>query len=141
MSTREPRTVTFSPSSELYFIPKDDDDKSKWYSSQEKRRSHENFVQDVRRMRHAINNAAEALPKEQLHEYIGIELYATSGLMRHVILEKQSHIRAVLSEQSSQELQGTRDIEKLRGVSKKSSQRSRSRAKKLAVGYGPLLNE
>ena len=100
------------------------------------------MVQDTRRMKREIGSIlAEAITKEQLHECIGIELFITPGLMRHVIQAKENHVRAVLSEQSSQEDQGIQDFDKLRDKSRKSSQGARSRARMLAVGYTSLLKD
>ena len=138
---KSPRAVTFSPFCELSFIPKDDA-KSKWYSSHEKRNSRDQMIQDTRQVHKKINAApSKVITKEQLHQCIGIELYVTPGLMKHVIHEKKSHVKAVLLEQRNQEHQDIQDPEKLRCVSRKSSQWARSRARKLAVGYGALLKD
>ena len=138
ISPKSPRAVTFAPFGKLSFIPKDDA-KSKWYTSHEKRSSRDQMVQDIRRMHKKINaTPSKVITKEQLHQCIGIELYLTPELMKHVIQEKKSHVKAVLSEQRNQEHQGIQDPEKIRCVSRKSSQWARSRARKLAVGYSQL---
>ena len=132
------RAVTFSETSHLVYIHKDDDE-SKWYSSQERRVYQRELAIDIARMSREINDApAGSISKDQLYKCVGIEMFLTQGLANRVTNVKQEHMDAVLAEQRLQNQRCICDADKLCKVSKKTSRWSRKRAQALAFGYSEI---
>ena len=134
MSTKR---VTFSPFSELAFIPKDQAE-SKWYCGQEMDHLRQELLQDAKRMSREMNSTSPgSIGPDQLYDCLGLEMFVTPGMARRVADEKQAHVRRVLHEQRLQAGQGILDVRKLARVAEK-SQWTRVRAQKLALAYRRL---
>lgn len=142
ISATRPRAVTFSPFSELSFIPKDDDIPKKWYSSRDALSFRQALVNNARKMPREIQDAPTdaKILREIVYQCIGIHMFVTRGLARQVQETRRAHIDAVLLEQRLQRQQGICDIEKLSNVSNK-SRWTKERARILATGYSKLFKE
>lgn len=139
------RGVTFSEYSELFYIPRCDDDgrmKSRtWYSAKDRHCFRRTLINDVRRVTKEIGNLTfeVSMSHEQLCDCLGIESFISgTSVARNVELARRVHIAAVLSEQHCQKQNGTCDMERLSGISLRQSEWSAKRARMLAMGFAAV---
>ena len=93
-----------------------------------------------RKFEESSQEADDKVKREHLYECLGIEVFVTRGLARHIEETRRSHMDAVLSEQGRQNERGVYNAELLSSVSHKKTAWSKKRAETLAIGYSKILN-
>ena len=127
--TNNHRAVSFSQCNEEICCPEEKElhPNMSWYSKDELRSLRQEFCQDVVSLSRRIIDGSPRTGQ------VGMESFSTPDLARYLLRKKREHTRTVLSEQRTQESQGTHDFKKLCSVSQKSSQWSRMRSQALAL--------
>ena len=131
-TTRTPirRSVSFSPTSEMYMIPQDSN-KSMFYSEEDIDIFKRNSYRDALQMRRHFASGEE-ISREVLHDCMGLENFASQDVLRRIVTKRRAHVNAVLQEQQ----RGTNSsINSIAMVSMIYSQWARQRAEKIALSY------
>ena len=133
------RAVSFAEYSELYLITQGIAEPTSFYTEKDKKNFRVDVIRDSRRLKRVLEvGACSGLSSEVLYECIGLEIWLTDGLAKHVEKARHSHVTAVLSEQRRQRDRGICDIHSMSKVAQQTSQLSKTRANKLAVGYSRI---
>ena len=133
-STR--RSVSFSPTSEMYMIPQDSN-KSMFYSEEDIDIFKRNSYRDALQMRRHFASGEE-ISREVLYDCMGLENFASQDVLRRIVTKRRAHVNAVLQEQQ----RGTNSsINSIAMVSMIYSRWARQRAEKIALSYVRLDEE
>ena len=135
-TARTQRSVSFSPTSEMYMIPQDSN-KSMFYSEEDIDIFKRNSYRDALQMRRHFASGEE-ISREVLQDYMGLENFASQDVLRRIVTKRRAHVNAVLQEQQ----RGTNSsINSIAMVSMIYSRWARQRAEKIALSYVRLDEE
>jgi len=127
------RSVSFSPTSEMYMIPQDSNKSTMFYSREEIDTFKRNLQHDIHQMRRRFASQDE-ISREVLYDCMGLENFASQDVLQRIVTKRRAHVNAVLQVQEQQ--RGTNSsINSIAMVSMIYSQWARQRAEKIALSY------
>ena len=130
-TARTQRSVSFSPTSEMFIVLPQESYKSMFYSQEDIDIFKRNSYRDALQMRRHFASGEE-ISREVLYDCMGLENLVSQEVLQRIRLKRRAHVNAVLREQQ----RGTNSsINSIAMVSMIHSRWARQRAEKIALSY------